>query len=198
TATTTTTTTTSANDTSSNAVLVDYMHRISPTLPIVSTSSRVLSATKHHNTSDEPINTTDKTHKTNDILCQHSRTSPMLELNDDEIISPTNINRKQTADIQSRNDTSLSKPIWTDDDEQINVSDEYNTVGERTSTSQSILFRHQNSSTSTTALTPISTLPHVNKKSSLPSTTQQFYHHHKSITNEQQQQQQIKQSPRSL
>ncbi|CAF5196002.1 unnamed protein product, partial [Rotaria sp. Silwood1] len=41
TATTTTTTTTSANDTSSNAVLVDYMHRISPTLPIVSTSSRV-------------------------------------------------------------------------------------------------------------------------------------------------------------
>ncbi|CAF4871229.1 unnamed protein product, partial [Rotaria sp. Silwood2] len=42
---------------------------------------------------------------------------------------------------------------------------------------QSLLFRHQNSSTSTTALTPIPTLPHVNKKSSLPSTTQQFYHH---------------------
>ncbi|CAF4166441.1 unnamed protein product, partial [Rotaria sp. Silwood2] len=154
-----------------------------------------LSATKHHTTSDEPINTNDKIHTTNDILYQNSRTSPMLELNDDEIISPTNINRKQTADIQSRNDTSLSKPIWTDDDEQINVSDEYNTPGERTSTSQSLLFRHQNSSTSTTALTPIPTLPHVNKKSSLPSTTQQFYHHHKSINNEQQQ---SKQSPRSL
>ncbi|CAF0787540.1 unnamed protein product [Rotaria sordida] len=192
--TTTTTTAATVNDTSSNAVLVDYIHHISPTLPIVSTSLRTLSETKYHNISDEPLNINDKNHIKNDIHYQHSRTSPMLELNNNEIISPININRKQTADIQSRNDTSLSKPIWTDDDEQINVSDEYNTPGERTSTSQSILFRHQNSSTSTTALTPIPTLPHVNKKSSLPSTTQQFYHHHKSINNEQQ----SKPSPRSL
>lgn len=193
---TTTTTTTSANDTSSNAVLVDYIHRISPTLPMVSTSSRILSATKYLNTSDEPINKNEKT----EFVYHHSRTSPMLELHDDDIMSPTNIVRKQTAEVQSRNDTSLSKPIWTDDDEQINVPDEY-TPGDRTSTSQSILFRHQNSSSSTTARTPMPTLPHVNKKSSIPSVTQQFYHHHKSMNNEQQQQQQQQQSkssPRSL
>jgi hypothetical protein len=186
TATTTTTTTSSANDTSSSAVLVDYIHRMSPSLPIVSTSSRILSATKCLNTSDEPISSDEKNDSTNEILYHHSRTSPMLELIDDDILSPTNITRKQTADIQSRNDTSLSKPIWTDDDEQINVSDEY-ISGERTSTSQSILFRHQNSSTSTTAVTPIPTLPQVIKKSSLPSSTQQFYHHHRPLNNDQQQ-----------
>jgi hypothetical protein len=114
----------------------------------------------------------------------------MLELIDDDIISPTNLTRKQTADIQSRNDTSLSKPIWTDDDEQINVSDEY-TPGERTSTSQSIVFPHQNNSN---AITPMPTLPQVIKKSSLPSATQQFYHHHKPLNNEQQPQN--KSSPR--
>ncbi|CAM4773988.1 unnamed protein product [Rotaria magnacalcarata] len=195
---TTTTTTTSANDASSNAVLVDYIHRRSPALPMVSTSSRILSATKYVNTSEQPsINSNDKMHSTNEILYHHSRASPMLELNDDEIISPTTITRKQTADIQSRNETSLSKPLWTDDDEQINVSDEY-TTGERTSTSQSILFRHQNSSTSTTAHTPMPTLPLANKKSSLPSTTQKFFHHHQPISNEQQQQQLNKPSPRSL
>jgi hypothetical protein len=113
----------------------------------------------------------------------------MLDLIDDEILSPTNRIRKQTADRQSRNETSLSKPIWTDDDEQINTSDE------RTSTSQSILFRHQNSSNSTTAVTPIPTLPQLTKKSSLPSTTQQFYHHHKPLNTDQQQ---PKSSPRPL
>ena len=144
---------------------------------VSTTSSRILSATKYVNTSEQPsINSNDKIHSTNEILYHHSHASPMLELNDDEIISPTTITRKQTADIQSRNDTSLSKPLWTDDDEQINVSDEY-TTGERTSTSQSILFRHQNSSTSTIVHTPMPTLPQVNKKSSLPSTTQKFFHH---------------------
>jgi hypothetical protein len=186
----TATTTTSINDTTSSAVLVDYVHRLSPTLPIVSTSSRILSATKCLNTSDQPINSDEK----NERLYHHSCTSPMLELIDDDILSSTNQTQKQTSDIQSRNETSLSKPIWTDDDEQINVSDEY-TPGERASTSQSILFRHQNSSTSTTAVTPIPTLPQVIKKSSLPSTNQQFYHHHKPINNDQQQ---IKSSPRSL
>ena len=144
------------NDTSSNAVLVDYIPRISPTLPLVSTSSRILSATKCLNTSDEPINAEEK----KEILFHHSRTSPMLELIDDDILSPTTHMRKQTADYSSRNETSLSKPIWTDDDEQINLSDG------RTSTSQSILFRHQNSSTSTTAVTPVPTLPQLIQKSS--------------------------------
>jgi hypothetical protein len=115
----------------------------------------------------------------------------MLELIDDDILSPTTQTRQQT---ESRNDTSLSKPNWTDDDEQINLSDE------RTPTSQSLLFRHQNSSTSTTAVTPVLTLPQLIKKSSLPSTTQQFYHHHhhhhhKSLNNDQQK---SKSSPRPL
>jgi hypothetical protein len=163
---------------------VDYIPRISPTVPIVSTSSRILSATKCLNTSDQPHNSAEDK---NDILYQHSRTSPMLELIDDDILSPTTGTRQQT---ESRNDTSLSKPNWTDDDEQINVSDE------RTPTSQSLLFRHQNSSTSTAAVTPVPTLPQLIKKSSLPSTTQQFYHHHhKSLNNDQQK---SKASPRPL
>ncbi|CAF1205739.1 unnamed protein product [Adineta steineri] len=176
------TTTTTTNDSSSNgSVLVDYTQRRSPTIPIVSTSSHIFS-TKCLNTSDEHISSDEKNDSTNEILFHHSHTSPMLELIDDEIISPVNLTRKPTtADIQSRNDTSLSKPLWTDDDEQLNVLDEY-TSGERTSTSQSMLFCHQNSST---AITPMPTLPQVNKKSSLPPTTQQFYHHHKPSQNEQ-------------
>jgi hypothetical protein len=179
----TATTTTSVNDTNNSTVLVDYIPRISPTLPIVSTSSRILSGTKCLNTSDQPINTGEEK---NDLLYQHSRTSPMLELIDDDMVSPTTRIRQQ---IESRNDTSLSKPNWTDDDEQINVSEE------RTPTSQSLLFRHQNSSTSTTAVTPVPTLPQLIKKSSLPSTTQQFHHHHKSLNNDQQK---SKSSPRPL
>lgn len=144
----------------------------------------------------------------NEILYQQSHASPMLELLDDDIISPTNgltsvasihddktePYRKRTAEIQSRNDTSLSKPIWTDDDDQLIIGDEY-TVGERTSTSQSILFRHRNSSTSTTIATPVPTFPSVVKKSTLPSTTQQFYHYHKPLNNDSKQ---AKSSPRPL
>lgn len=105
----------------------------------------------------------------------------MLELIDDETISSTNATRKPTADLQSRNDTSLSKPIWTDDDEQINGSDEY-VPGERTSTSQSMVCCHPASSTDVTSVAP---LPPLTKKSTLPSTTQQFYHYHKTSTLEQ-------------
>jgi hypothetical protein len=218
------TTTTSDNDTSTGAVLVDYIHRISPTLhkqqvPIVSTSSRILSATMNQrlSTSDEPTTTQidctldnqeEKISSNSEIVYQQSHTSPMLELIDDDIISPTNglisaasihddkieTFRKQTADIQSRNDTSLSKPIWTDDDDQLIIGDEY-TGGERTSTSQSTLFRHRNSSTSTTIATPVPTFPSVVKKSTLPSTTQQFYHRHKPLNNDQQH---TKPSPRPL
>jgi len=215
TAITTTTSTTSGTDTSASAVLVDYIHRISPTLhkqrvPIVSTSSRIRSATmsKHLSASDEPTNTNidctsdnqdEKINSNSEIIYQQSHTSPMLELIDDDIISPTNgltsaasirddktePYRKQTAEIQSRNDTSLSKPLWTDDDDQLIIGDEY-AGGERTSTSQSMLFRPRNSSTSTTIVTPVPTLPSVVKKSTLPSTTQQFYHRHKPLNNDQQ------------
>jgi hypothetical protein len=212
---TTTTSTTSGNDTSTGAVLVDYIHRISPTLhkqqvPIVSTSSRILSATtsKRLSTSEEPIVINNQDEKNTELVYQHSHTSPMLELIDDDLISPTNgltsaaslrgdkteIYRKQTAEMQSRNDTSLSKPMWTDDDDQLIIGDEY-TGGDRTSTSQSMLFRHRNSSTSTTVVTPMPTFPSVVKKSTLPSTTQQFYHRHKPLNNDQQQ---AKPSPRPL
>jgi hypothetical protein len=175
------------------------------------------------NTSDEPSplpttttaqidcsldNQEEKISSNSEIVYQQSHTSPMLELIDDDIISPTNgltsaasirddkieTFRKQTADIQSRNDTSLSKPIWTDDDDQLIIGDEY-TGGERTSTSQSMLFRHRNSSTSTTVVTPVPTFPSVVKKSTLPSTTQQFYHRHKPLNNDQQH---TKPSPRPL
>ena len=177
---------------------------------------------KRLNTSDEPIATTttnthidcpldnqeEKVTSSNEIVYQQSHTSPVLELIDDDIISPTNgltsaasirddkiePFRKQTADIQSRNDTSLSKPIWTDDDDQLIIGDEY-TGGERTSTSQSMLFRHRNSSTSTTVVTPVPTFPSVVKKSTLPSTTQQFYHRHKPLNTDQQH---AKPSPRPL
>ena len=222
--TTTTTSTTSGNDTSTGAVLVDYIQRISPTLhkqqmPVVSTSSRILSATmsKRLSTSDEPSpthidcsldNQEEKMTSNSEIVYQQSHTSPMLELIDDDIISPTNgltsaasirdekmeTYRKQTADNQSRNDTALSKPIWTDDDEQLIIGDEY-PAGERTSTSQSMLFRHRNSATSTTVVTPVPTFPSVVKKSTLPSATQQFYHRHKPSSNDQQQ---AKPSPRPL
>jgi hypothetical protein len=213
---TTTTSTTSGNDTSTGAVLVDYIHRISPTLhkqqvPILSTSSRILSATrsKRLSSSEEPTTTDidcildnqdEKIISNSEIIYQQSHTSPMLDLIDDDIISPTNgltsaasirgdkteTYRKQTGDIQSRNDTSLSKPIWTDDDDQLTIGDEY-ISGERTSTSQSMLFRHRNSSTSTSMVTPVPTFPNVVKKSTLPSTTQQFYHHHKPSNNDHQQ-----------
>jgi hypothetical protein len=175
---------------------------------------------KRLSTSDEPTTTTttnidstldnqdEKINSNSEIVYQQSHTSPMLELIDDDIISPTNgltsaasirdekieTYRKQTADIQSRNDTSLSKPIWTDDDDQLILGDEY-TGGERTSTSQSMLFRHRNSSTSTTIVTPVPTFPSVVKKSTLPSTSQQFYHRHKPLNNDQQQ---SKPSPRPL
>ena len=177
---------------------------------------------KRLNASDEPIATTtttthldcpldnqeEKITSNNEIVYQQSHTSPVLELIDDDIISPTNgltsaasirddktePFRKQTADIQSRNDTSLSKPIWTDDDDQLIIGDEY-TGGERTSTSQSMLFRHRNSSTSTTVVTPVPTFPSVVKKSTLPSTTQQFYHRHKPSNSDQQH---AKPSPRPL
>ncbi len=222
----TTTSTTSGNDTSTGAVLVDYIPRISPTLhkqqgPIVSTSSRILSATmsKRLSVSEEPTVTTTKTESTlnnhdekissnSEIVYEQSHTSPILDLIDDDVISPINglisaasirddkteTYRKQTAEIQSRNDTSLSKPMWTDDDDQLIIGDEY-TGGERASTSQSMLSRHRNSSTSTTIITPMPTFPSVIKKSTLPSTKQQFYHHHKPSNNDQQQ---AKLSPRPL
>ncbi|CAF2932413.1 unnamed protein product [Rotaria sp. Silwood2] len=220
----TTTTTTSENDTNTGAILVDNINPVLPALdqqsiPIVSTSSHILSTTmnKHFNTSDELKsnnmdsildNQDEKISSNSEIIYQQSHTSPMLELLDDDIISPTNgltsatsINddktepyRKRTAEIQSRNDTSLSKPIWTDDDDQLIIGDEY-TAGERTSTSQSILFRHRNSSTSTTIATPVPTFPSVVKKSTLPSTTQQFYHYHKTLNNDTKQ---TKSSPRPL
>jgi len=217
--TTTSTSSTSGNDTSTGAVLVDYIPRISPTLhqqqvPIVSTSSRLLSATmsKHLSTTDQPTTNTDcpltiqdeKISSNSEIVYQQSHSSPMLELIDDDILSPTNglisatskpeSYRKQTGEIQSRNDTSLSKPMWTDDDDQLIIGDEF-TSGERTSTSQSMLFRHRNSSTSTTVVTPVPTFPSVVKKSTLPSTTQQFYHRHKPLNTDQQT---MKPSPRPL
>ncbi|CAF3742076.1 unnamed protein product [Adineta steineri] len=225
TAITTTTSTTSGNDTSTGAVLVDYIPRMSPTLhkqqvPIVSTTSRILSATmnKRSNIVEElPITTNidctldnhnEKITSNGELIYQRSHASPMLELIDDGIISPTNglisaasihddkteTYRKQTADIQSRNDTSLSKPMWTDDDDQLLIGDEF-TGGERASTSQSMLSQHRNSSTSTTMVTPIPTFPSVMKKSTLPSTKQQFYHHHKPLNNDQPQ---SKVSPRTL
>ncbi|CAF3535247.1 unnamed protein product [Rotaria sordida] len=219
-----TTTTTSENDTNTGAILVDNINPVLPTLdqqsiPIDSTSSHILSTTmsKQFNMSDELKsnnidsildNQDEKIISNSEIIYQQSHTSPMLELLDDDIISPTNDltsttsihddktepYRKRTADIQSRNDTSLSKPIWTDDDDQLIIGDEY-TVGERTSTSQSILFRHRNSSTSTTIATPVPTFPNVVKKSTLPSTTQQFYHYHKTLNNDTKQ---TKSSPRPL
>jgi hypothetical protein len=179
---------------------------------------------KRLSTSDEPATSTtnidctldnpdEKITSNSEIIYQQSHTSPMLELTDDDMISPINClasagstrddktepYRKQTAEIQSRNETSLSKPLWTDDDDQLIIGDEY-TGEERTSTSQSMLFRHRNSSTSTTIVTPIPTFPSVVKKSTLPSTTQQFYHRHKPLNNDQQQQQQqqSKPSPRPL
>ncbi|UJR28792.1 hypothetical protein I4U23_010017 [Adineta vaga] len=221
----TTAATTSGNETSTGPILVDYISRISPTLhqqqvPIVSTSSRMLSATMTKRASlceTSPVSTNvecilnneeEKITSSSELVYQQSQTSPMLELLDDDIISPTNglisaasirddkteTSRKQTAEIQSRNDTSLSKPIWTDDDDQLNIGDEY--IGEeRTSTSQSILSQHRNSSISATVITPMPTLPSVIKKSTLPSTKQQFYHHHKPLNTDQQQ---AKSSPRPL
>jgi hypothetical protein len=158
---------------------------------------------KRLSTSDEPT--------TINIDCTLDNQDEKISTNSEiiyDIISPTNglasaasirddkteTYRKQTGEIQSRNETSLSKPIWTDDDDQLIIGDEY-IGGERTSTSQSMLFRHRNSSTSTTIVTPVPTFPSVAKKSTLPSTTQQFYHRHKPLNNDQQQ---AKPSPRPL
>ena len=222
TATTAATTTSTGNDTSASAVLVDYIPRISPTLhkqqvPMVTRSSRILSAlsSKRLSTSkdasasvDAASNNLEETVGSNsEILYQTSRQSPILDLIDDDRLSPSNgltsatsgraekieTSRKQTAEIQSRNDTSLSRPIWTDDDDPLVIGDEF-MPGERTSTGQSTLFRHRNSSTSTTVATPAPTFPGVVKKSTLPSSTQQFYHYHKPLNSEQQS---SKASPRS-
>ena len=218
------TATSAGNDTSASAVLVDYIPRISPTLhkqqvPMVTRSSRILSAisSKRLNTSkeasaadsvDATLNNLEETVGSNsDILYQTSQQSPILDLIDDDRLSPSNgltsatsgraekieTSRKQTAEMQSRNDTSLSRPIWTDDDDPLVIGDEF-TPGERTSTGQSTLFRHRNSSTSTTIATPAPTFPGVVKKSTLPSSTQQFYHYHKPLNAEQQS---SKASPRS-
>ena len=219
---TTATSASTVNDTSASAVLVDYMPRISPTLhkqpvSIVSRSSRLLSAiaTKRVNVADEPSATNmdtvlsgfdEKLTSNSEIIYQQSHVSPMLELIDDGMISPSNgftsvqsihadktdTSRKQTAEIQSRNDTSLSRPIWTDDDDQFQLGDEY-TPGGRTSTSQSLLPHHRDSATSATIATPAPTLPGVAKKSTLPSATQQFYHYPRPTRNDPQQ---AKASPR--
>ena len=219
---TTATSASTVNDTSASAVLVDYMPRISPTLhkqpvSIVSRSSRLLSAiaTKRVNVSDEPSATNmdavlgsldDKLTSNSEIIYQQSHVSPMLELIDDDMISPSNgftsvqsihadktdTSRKQTAEIQSRNDTSMSRTIWTDDDDQFLLGDEY-TPGGRTSTSQSILPHHRDSATSATIVTPAPTFPGVIKKSTLPSATQQFYHYPRPTRNDHQQ---AKASPR--
>ena len=143
-------TTTAINDTSST-VLVDYIPRLSPTVPIVSTSSRLLSATKCLNTSDSPVISEEK----KDVHFHSSQTE-------------TNQNTPQpTVDHPSRNDTSLSKPIWPDDDELIPLPDEH------PSPKQPRVFRRQNSTTITSS---VPTLPQLIKKPSLPSTTQRFYH----------------------
>lgn len=186
---------------------------------MVARSSRILSAisSKRVTTSEDPTSTTnvdllssnpqEMIHSNSEILYQQSRQSPMLELLDDERNSPRNgltsatsiladkvdTSRKQTAEIQSRNETSLSRPIWTDDDDQLLLGDDF-IPGEGTSASQSMLFRHRNSSTSTTIATPAPTFPSVVKKSTLPSATQQFYHHHKPSNSESQSN---KPSPRS-
>lgn len=176
---------------------------------MVARSSRILSAisSKRLTTSEDASTTTnldilstnqqEMINSNSEILFQHSRQSPMLELLDDERNSPRNgltsatsilaekieTSRKQTAELQSRNETSLSRPIWTDDDDQLMIGDDF-IPGEGTSTSQSMVFRHRNSSTSTTAATPAPTFPSVAKKSTLPSATQQFYHHHKPLNSE--------------
>ena len=186
---------------------------------MVARSSRILSAisSKHLTNAEEPSfgtnadlmsrNQEENVASNSEILYQTSHQSPMLELTDDDRISPTNgltsaaslraektqTSRKQTADIQSRNDTALSRPMWTDDDDQLLIGDEY-IPGERTSTSHSMLFRHRNSSTSTTIATPVPTLPSVVKKSTLPSSTQKFYHHHQTHNGDSQT---SKASPRS-
>lgn len=141
-------TTTAINETSST-VLVDYIPRLSPTVPIVSTSSRLLSATKCLNTSDSPVISEEK----KDVLLHSSQT----EINDN---TP-----QSTIDHPSRNDTSLSKPIWPDDDEPLSLSDQH------PSPKQTRVFRRQNSTTVTSS---VPTLPQLIKK---PSTTQRFYQH---------------------
>lgn len=140
-------TTTAINDTSSS-VLVDYIPRLSPTVPIVSTSSRLLSATKCLNTSDSPVISEEK----KEVLVHPSQTEN----------TP-----RPTGDHPSRNDTSLSKPIWPDDDAPIPLPDEH------PSPKQPRVFRRQNSTTMTSS---VPTLPQLIKKPSLPSTTQRFYH----------------------
>ena len=172
-----TTATAGTNETSST-VLVDYIPRLSPTVPIVSTSSRLLSATKCLNTSDSPV----ISEENKELLFHHSQT----ELNDEL--------RQSTADLPSRNDTSLSKPMWPEDDEPTPLPDEH------PSPHQPLIFRRQNSTTSTTAMTSVPTLPQLIKKPSLPSTSQRFYHpsppsFSRSISTDQQS---SKSSPRSL
>lgn len=225
--------TASGNETSTGAVLVDYLSRISPTLhtqqvPLVATTSRVLSATmtKRASICEEPKaevatltttpasaectldNADERVTSNSELVCQQSQLSPMLDLLDDGLLSPTNglisaasirdeksePYRKRTGDVHSRNDTSLSKPMWTDDDDQLILGDECGGE-ERTSTSQSMLSHHRNSSSSTAVITPMPTLPSVMKKSTLPSTKQQFFHHHKSSSTDQPQ---SKLSPRPL
>jgi len=83
--------------------------------------------------------------------------------------------QEKSIEDKNRTETSLSKTISIDDNEQIKTPDDFLSA-ERTSTSQSISFRHPTSSTNTTVVTPAPTLT---KKLLLPtvppSTTKQFY-----------------------
>ena len=203
------------NDINTDAAAVDYVQPALSTLDKQSSTPLDRSSTPIHSStttnqqlhiSDESklnkVNCTldnqdEKINSNNEIISQES---PIFELFDDDTISMTHdltsatfinddkteIYRKATAEIQSRNDTSLSKPVWTDDDDQLVVSDEYMS-GERTLTSHSMRFNHQNSSTSTTIVTPLPTFPNVAKRSIIPSSTQQFYHYHQTLNNDKKQ-----------
>ena len=158
--------TTPLTEVNSNAGLVDYVHH--------SSSEKGLSLQHESlpNKSDqqqqfEPVDDEDNSRTPTNGLAS-AGTSTHLE--------------RIGAETQSRNDTALSKALWTDDEEAIHMSEEC-TPCERTHTSQSVRFRH---STSTTVITRMPTLPSMTKKSSLPSATQQFYHHYKPVTHDQQ------------
>ena len=159
--------TTPVTDLNSNAGLVDYVHH--------SSSSDKSLALKN----ESSANNGDQQHQLESVDDEDNCRTPTNGLA--SAATSTNMEKAGT-ETQSRNDTALSKALWTDDEEAIQMSDDCSPV-ERTATSQSVRFRH---STSTTVITRMPTLPSMTKKSSLPSATQQFYHHYKPVAHDQQ------------
>lgn len=172
-------TTVSITDVNSNTVQVDYKTHIvenSPDTSIVNRTRALIEPSGSFKTDHDPPN------EIKNLLADSSN-QPLSTVN--EATSKTLVcstanekiqsDQKATTFAQTRNDATCSKGMWPDDQDTNNNLEELVT-DERIPTSRSILLKRQQSSGSTSAMSPLPYLTGQPKKNNMTATTTQpFY-----------------------